>query len=187
MIITVREWHGAAGDNRILESVSEGVPVRKTAPSYFIEPASEARSSWDMEKHRGHHAVKQYPLWIVGYINKAIRDSSGELFESRYISLSSVAYLTGGQWASGNVLETKATQVKEGTILSLPSAGSQSAAEGMGEQWLMFKDIQWGWQRIAFGWIYTLGIYWAYGLHLIPDERKENFLSIHSIQPCLCA
>lgn len=79
-----------------------------------------------MEKHRGHHTVKQYPLWIVGYINKAVRDSSGELFESRYISLSSVVYLTGSQWASGNVLETKATQVKEGIILSLPSAGSVS-------------------------------------------------------------
>ena len=64
----------------------------------------------------GHHAVKQYPLWIVGYINKAIRDSSGELLESRFISLSSVVYLTVSQWASGNALETKATQVKEGTF-----------------------------------------------------------------------
>lgn len=144
-----------------------------------------------MEKHRGHHAVKQYPLWIVGYINKAIRDSSGELFESRYISLSSVVCFDWWSMSISNVLETKATQVKEGIILSLPSAGSQSAAEGMGDQWLMSKDmavlIQWSQQRIAFGWIYTLGIYWAYGLHLIPDERKENFLSIHSIQPCLCA
>lgn len=34
--------------------------------------------------------------------------------------------LTGGQWASGNVLETKAIQVKEGIILSLPSTGSVS-------------------------------------------------------------
>lgn len=67
-----------------------------------------------MEKHRGYHAVKQYPLWIVRYINKAIRDSSGEQFESRFISLSSVVYLTVSQWASGNALETKATQVKEG-------------------------------------------------------------------------
>lgn len=75
-------------------------------------------------------------------------------------------------------------------LLSLPFAGSQLPAEGRGEQWLMSTDmavfIQWGRQKTAIGWIYTLGIYWAYELHLIPDERKENFLSIHSIQPCLC-
>lgn len=36
----------------------------------------------------------------MGYINKAIRDSSGELFESRFISLSSVVYF---DWRSMSI------------------------------------------------------------------------------------
>lgn len=60
-------------------------------------------------------------------------ETSSELLRSGFISLSGAVYLTGDYRASGKALETKATQMKEDIILSLPSAGSQSTAESIGE------------------------------------------------------
>lgn len=130
-VIEVRECYGATGFLNILKLVMECVPIGETAPPYFIEPVSDARSSQDLEKHRppcskalftldgrvrkwGHHGLLWWAVWLNAY------------FPLKFV------YGTGDHWASGVALVTKATKMKEGTTLSSPSAGSQSAAESTG-------------------------------------------------------
>lgn len=105
----------------------------------------------------GHHALKHCSLWTVECTSEVITGSSGELFWlNAYFPLKFV-YGTGDHWASGVALGTKATKMKEGTVLSSPSAGSHSAAESTGGKWLISLCI------VAFiQWHLRQSVHWAY-------------------------